>query len=57
MKKEKVKVPKEVMDLVREREEARKNKDWGKSDDLRSLSARGGYLIEDTPEGPIIKKK
>ena len=57
VKKEKVVIPKEVEDLVREREEVRKNKEWEKSDELRKKIEVLGYLIEDTPGGPIVRKK
>ncbi len=57
IKKEKVKIPQEIEKLVAEREEARKAGNWSMADELRSVSASKGYLIEDTPEGPRIKKK
>jgi cysteinyl-tRNA synthetase len=48
--------PAEVLQLVAEREEARKRKDWGRSDFLRAeLSARGA-LVEDGPAGPRLKR-
>ena len=43
--------------LVKEREEARKNKDWKKSDSLRQRLKDEGYSISDTPEGPKIERK
>ncbi|MCX6740357.1 MAG: cysteine--tRNA ligase [Candidatus Parcubacteria bacterium] len=56
VKKEQIEIPKEVQELVKEREEARKNKDWGKSDELRDKIWKLGYLIEDTPDKTVIKK-
>jgi cysteinyl-tRNA synthetase len=56
VKKEKVEIPKEVQDLVKEREEARKNKDWGKSDELRDKISELGFVLEDTSIGLIIKR-
>ncbi|MFC1600113.1 cysteine--tRNA ligase [Patescibacteria group bacterium] len=42
--------------IIKDREEARKNKDWAKSDELRDLLKEKGVIIEDTPEGTIWKK-
>lgn len=56
IKKEKIEIPKEVQDLVKEREEARKNKEWQKSDELRDKISELGYLVEDTVAGSIVKK-
>ena len=49
-------IPKEIKALVQERQKAREDKDWGKSDKLRDELKEEGYEIKDTPEGPIIKK-
>jgi len=57
IKKVKIEIPKEVQDLVKEREEARKNKDWLKSDELRSKIGSLGYWVEDTDEGTVVKMK
>ena len=46
------KIPEEVWDLVEKREEARKNKDWGKADQIRGATAGLGYGIDDTSSGP-----
>lgn len=54
---EKVKVPKEVLKLAKEREAARENKDWAKADKLRKEIEKTGYLVEDTAEGSKIVKK
>jgi cysteinyl-tRNA synthetase len=40
-------IPKEVLVLVGEREEARKNKNWTESDRLREIIKEKGYLVED----------
>jgi cysteinyl-tRNA synthetase len=53
---EKDAVPKHVMQLVREREEARREKDFARSDALREEIEKAGYLIEDTPQGTKVKK-
>lgn len=55
--KEKIQLPKEVEEIANERLEARKNKDWGKSDLLRGKLEQMGYLIKDVPTGYEITKK
>lgn len=46
-----------VKELIEQREEARKNKDWDKADKLRAEIEKLGIIIEDTPEGPKAKRK
>lgn len=46
----------ELMQIITDREEARTNKDWAKSDELRDLLKEKGVIIEDTPKGTIWKK-
>jgi cysteinyl-tRNA synthetase len=50
------KLPEEVRALAAEREEARKNKDFGKSDELRIHLLERGYAVEDTPSGTTYTK-
>ena len=50
------KIPEKFQKMAEEHEEARKNKDWEKSDKIRAASVAGGYNIEDTPSGPKISK-
>lgn len=50
------KVPAEIVELVKQREEARKAKDWKKSDQLREKIKVKGFLVEDTPEGVKVRK-
>ncbi len=49
-------VPEEVQKLVDEREEARENKDFQKSDELRDKIKDLGFEVKDTSAGPRIKK-
>ncbi len=49
-------IPSEVQMLVKQREAVRQNKDFKSSDDLRFKIRDLGYEVEDTPEGPRIKK-
>ena len=57
LKKAKVTIPKEVQALVKARAEARKDKDWAKSDELRDKILGLRYLVEDTSEGAVVKSK
>jgi cysteinyl-tRNA synthetase len=57
LKEEDVRIPKEIIKLAEEREKARKQKDWKKSDKIRNEINKKGFLIEDTEEGYKIKKK
>ena len=49
-------VPEDVSELVKEREEARKNKDWKESDRLRDEIASKGYKVEDGSDGSVVTK-
>ncbi|KKR04479.1 MAG: Cysteine-tRNA ligase [Candidatus Uhrbacteria bacterium GW2011_GWF2_39_13] len=51
-----VQIPLEIQELVNEREEARIQKDWAKSDVLRKEIEQRGYFIEDTQQGTKVKK-
>jgi len=53
---EETKIPKEVLDLARKREKARKEKNWKLSDNLREKINKKNYSIQDTELGPKIKK-
>jgi cysteinyl-tRNA synthetase len=57
IKKQEEKIPQEILDLVEQRKQARANKDWTKSDELRDLIQNKGYEIKDTKDGVEIKKK
>ena len=54
--KEQADVPEEVKKLADERFEARKNKDWAKSDELRSKLAEAGYSVKDSKDGYTLEK-
>lgn len=51
-----IEIPEEVLSLAKEREEARAQKDWQKSDELRDKIASLGFEIKDTDSGFQIKK-
>lgn len=50
-------IPQEIIALVEQRKQARMNKDWAKSDELRDFIQSKGYEIKDTKEGTEVKKK
>ncbi len=49
--------PAEVLELAKQREAARKARDWKAADAIRDQLAALGVVIEDGPQGPKIKKK
>lgn len=48
--------PKEILELVAQRDEARQNKNWAESDRIRDLLINQGYLVKDTKQGTIIEQ-
>ncbi len=52
----KEKIPPYVLELAEEREKQRKENNWQKADQTRKKIQQLGYQIEDTKEGPKIKK-
>lgn len=57
LKKEELKIPQEVKQLLEEREKARKQKNWKKADKIREKIYKLGYIVEDDKEGTKIKKR
>lgn len=55
LKKESITIPSEVKSLVEQREKARREKNWGEADRLRSEIEKKGFEIKDTNKGPVIK--
>lgn len=51
-----VDIPKKIEELIKMRKEARENKDWGLSDQLRDELKEKGYVVKDTKEGMTIEK-
>jgi len=49
--------PPHLQKLLREREEARRSKNFRLSDELRDRILADGFLIEDTPNGARLKRK
>jgi cysteinyl-tRNA synthetase len=48
--------PPEIAALVREREVARSRRDFARSDAIRRTLQERGWLVEDTPSGPRLKR-
>jgi cysteinyl-tRNA synthetase len=49
-------VPEEILDLVAQRQDARRNKDFAKADSIRDELLSQGWILEDTPDGARVKK-
>ncbi len=47
----------EIEELIKEREEARKNKDFIRSDEIREELKTRGIILEDTPQGTRFRKE
>ena len=56
MKKAEDVLPAEIQDMVNQRAQARKEKNWKRSDELRDALAAAGYIVKDTPQGQSITK-
>jgi cysteinyl-tRNA synthetase len=50
-------IPGEILAMLEERQNARKDKDFQRADELRDAIIAAGYTIEDTPQGARVKKK
>ena len=49
-------LPEEIKSLLERRAEARKNKDWKTSDELRDAIQNAGFILEDTKGGQKVRK-
>jgi cysteinyl-tRNA synthetase len=50
-------LPEEAGRLIRERDQARANRDWATADTLRKQLLAMGIVVEDTPGGTVWKRK
>jgi len=50
------KIPKNLKDLLEQRDVLRKNKEWAKADEIRKEIERAGFAIVDSEEGAILKR-
>jgi len=49
-------IDQDVESLIRERNEARQNKNWKRADEIRDTLLKAGIVLEDSPEGTRWKK-
>jgi hypothetical protein len=49
-------VPKQVQELVDQRQSARDQKDWAAADELRDQIEALGWVVKDTPDGPEVNR-
>ena len=56
-KEEKIDLPENINKIIKEREQARNDKNWSKSDELRDKLFALGYTVKDTPNGMIVEAK
>lgn len=57
LEKEELILSEEIKELIQKREDAREKKDWTLADKIRSEIESKGITVEDTSEGPKVKKK
>jgi cysteinyl-tRNA synthetase len=50
-------IPQEIQELVKQRELARKNRDFATADKIRQQIILLGWIVEDTPFGTKIRKR
>ena len=49
-------IPAELTEALEKRNQARAEKNWAEADRLRDFIHNNGYVIEDAPQGPVLKK-
>ena len=57
LEKKEEEIPEDLLQCLQKREEARRDKNWKLSDEMRDKIHSRGYLIEDTPQGSRLKKR
>ena len=50
-------IPEEIAQLLEQRKEARKNKDFALADSIRDRISEMGYIVEETRQGTKVTKK
>ena len=56
LEKEEIQIHQDIKDLLSKREQARKSKDWKKSDQIRDEIKQKGFIVQDTSEGQKVVK-
>lgn len=54
-KEEKIELPEQIIQIIEERKQARLNKEWNKSDELRDKLISLGYNVKDTKNGMEVR--
>ncbi len=49
-------IPDDIAKMIEERDAARRNKDWKRSDELRDTLKAAGYIVEDTKNGQKVRR-
>ena len=49
-------IPADIMALVEERAQAKKEKNWARADEIRAELTEKGFVVEDTPKGPKVSR-
>ena len=57
LKKEEETIPTDILEMVEQRVQAKKARDFARADALRAEITARGYIVEDTPQGPKLSKK
>lgn len=50
-------IPQDALNLLELRQQARQSKNWAEADRVRQELAALGWIIQDTPQGPKLKRK
>ena len=50
-------IPKEIEQLIKKREDARKSRDFSTADKIRDQLSKKGIVLEDTADGVVWKRK
>ena len=51
-----IELPEDIKELVEQRKQARLEKNWALSDEIRNKLIEAGYQVEDSKDGMIVKK-
>lgn len=52
-----LKIPLLIKNLAQKRETLRQEKKWDKADQIRQQIEKSGFIVEDSDQGPLLKKK
>lgn len=50
-------IPQDILDLAERRQEAKREKNFARADEIRNLLTSKGYIIEDSKDGMKVRKK